>query len=501
MRGMKSTFFRQADGLPEGGVESLLRDRLGRLWIACDAEGIARLDHPEQERPDFVTYGVAQGLSSGHAFSLTEDRWGRIYIGTARGLDRLDPKNGLVQHFTTDDGLARGDVEASFRDQQGTLWFGSPQGMSRLEPVADEPKAPPPIRIARVIADGVRQSLPDLGVRDVRLPGLGPGSAPIQIDFLAIDFSPGGHPRYQYFLEGIDNDWSAVTDRRSVIYGRLASGPYRFRVRGVANDGSIGQTPAEVRFEILPPFWRRPEVLALAIATVAALAYLVHRSRLKSALAVERVRTRVATDLHDDIGAGLSEIAILSEVLQWEGPGERARHILREIGDGARRMVDSMSDIVWSTDPRNDDVASLAQRIRAFAVNVLESKGIRWALEMPLAFDGQRLDPEIRQQVLLILKEAITNVARHSGCSRASIRIVPGAHALVVEVEDDGAGLPTSGVGAPVRGHGLANMRRRALSLGGQFQIGPGSAGGALLVVRVPVRSVPARNAGSPTSA
>jgi signal transduction histidine kinase len=252
---------------------------------------------------------------------------------------------------------------------------------------------------------------------------------------------------------------------------------------------------------VLPPFWRRPEVLALAIATVAALAYLVHRSRLKNALAVERVRTRVATDLHDDIGAGLSEIAILSEVLQWEGPGERARHILGEIGDGARRMVDSMSDIVWSTDPRNDDVASLAQRIRAFAVNVLESKGIRWTLEMPLAFDGRRLDPEIRQQILLILKEAITNVARHSGCSRASIRIVPGAHALVVEVEDDGAGLPTSGAGAPVRGHGLANMRGRALSLGGQFQIGPGSAGGALIVVRVPLRSGPARNAGSPTSA
>jgi two-component sensor histidine kinase len=484
------TFFRPADGLPAGGVRALHRDRDGRLWIGSGAAGVVRVDGPEEERPRFVRYGVAQGLSSESIFSLTDDQWGRIYAGTSRGVDRLDPRDGVVQHFTADEGLSHADIGSSLCDRQGNLWFGSPQGLSRLQPGAQGPKRPPDTRIMRVVADGVAEPLPDLGASEVRLRDLGPGSAPVQVNFLSIDFAPGGRPRYQYFLEGIDRKWSAPAEQRSIVYGRLPAGDYRFRVRSVTNDGSIGQAPGEVRFRILPPLWGRPEILTLAVTIVVALVYLAYRYRVRSLLAVERVRTRVASDLHDDIGAGLSEIAILSETVRREGDQERARRVLTEIGEGARNMVDSMSDIVWSTDPRNDDVASLAQRIRDFAVNVLESRGILWVLEVPPAFESQRLDPETRRQILLIAKEALTNAARHSHCSRASIRMLRGPRALRVEVEDDGTGLPPSGAGSPRRGHGLANMRARAVSLGGDFQIESGSAGGTLIVVRVPLLRV-----------
>lgn len=484
-RGGRIGFFREADGAPSGRIEALHLDHDGRLWVAGDAGGVARIDRPEEDRPRFARYGVGQGLSSGNTFSLTEDRWGRIYIGTSRGLDRLDPRDGLVQHFTVDDGLARGDIETSLRDRQGNLWFGSTQGLSRLQPTAEASKRPPQIRITRVFAEGVRQPLPELGGNEVLLPSLGPGSAPLQIDFVALDFAPGGRPRYQYLLEGVDRDWSAATDQRSVVYGRLPPSRYRFRVRGVGNDGSIGPVPAEVRFTILPPLWRRPEVLALLAAGVAGIAYLLHRNRLKSALAVERVRIRVASDLHDDVGAGLSEIAILSELARRQhGEGQPGR-TLSEIGDGARRLVDSMSDIVWSTDPRNDDVASLARRIRQFAANVLESQGIRWNLEVPPEFEARRLDPETRRQILLTVKEALVNVARHSGSTRASIRIVPGPDEILVEIEDDGRGFSPS---KETPGHGLANMRARALALRGQFEVRARPSGGTLLLVRVPLR-------------
>ncbi len=483
-RAGRFAFFREHDGLPAGRIGAIHLDAGGRLWVASDAAGVARIERPEEDAPRFVRFGVGQGLSSDRTFSLTEDRWGRIYIGTARGLDRLDPRTGLVQQFTTDDGLARGDVETSLQDRQKNLWFGSCQGLSRLQPVAETPSRPPPIRITRVIADGVRQPLADLGAGSVRLPSLGSGSSSVQIDFVALDFAPGGRPRYQYLLEGIDTDWSAPTDQRSVVYGRLAAGRYRFRVRGVANDGSTGREPAQALFAILPPFWRRPEVVTLAVAVLAGLTYLLHRFRLKSALAVERVRLRVAADLHDDVGAGLSEIAILSD-LAGQGGGGQSQSLVAEIGENARRLVDAMSDIVWSTDPRKDDLSSLAQRIGRFAATTLERRGIAWSLEAPEEFESVSLDPERRRELFLIVKEALTNVARHSHCRRASVIILRGVREIVIEIADDGVGFATSDAEAS-GGHGLANMRERARSLRGEIEIDSGPAAGTRVRVRIP---------------
>jgi two-component sensor histidine kinase len=482
--GGRTSVFREANGLPAGGVRALHLDRDGRIWIGSGAGGVARVDRPEEERPQFVRYGVDQGLSSGNISSLTEDRWGRIYIGTTRGLDRLDPRDNLVQHFTEDDGLAPGVIETSFCDRRGNLWFGSGEGLSRLEPAAEAPKRPPPIRITRVLADGVREPLPDLGAREVRLPDLGPGAAPIQIDFLAIDFGPGGRLRYQYLLEGIDRDWSAAMDQRSVVYGRLPPGRHRFRVRAIANDGTVGTNAAEVRFTVLPPFWRRPGMLLLLTLGVGALAYALHRNRLRSALAIERVRMRVATDLHDDIGADLSEIAILSELAGGKREHEPAT-LLREIGEKARGLVDSMSDIVWSTDPRKDDLGSLVQRIRHFAANALESRGIVWRLEAPEWLEERSLDPERRRQIFLIVKEALANVARHAGCTRASVRILASPKELSLEVEDDGVGFDPSA--SSPKGRGLANMRARALAVGGTFQVESRPSSGTRILVRVPL--------------
>jgi signal transduction histidine kinase len=197
------------------------------------------------------------------------------------------------------------------------------------------------------------------------------------------------------------------------------------------------------------------------------------------------VRSRVARDLHDDVGSGLSEIAILSELAgNGNGRPEPRDPALREIGDTARRLVDSMSDIVWSTDPRRDDVASLVARIRQFAANTLESRGIRWTLDVPPDFEGRTLDPETRRQVFLIVKEALTNVARHSACRNASLRVVPGPRDVSLEIVDDGSGIGTSPNGG---GHGLANMEARAAGLGGFFRVDSAPAAGTRILVRVPL--------------
>ncbi len=491
--GGKSAAFGEREGLPPGSVRALHVDRAGRLWIATSRGGLARVDRPAEASVRFERVSSAQGLASDNAYSLAEDPQGRIYAGTERGLDRVDPASGNVQHFTSDDGLARGVIETCLRDRRGRLWFGSSEGLSWLEPVPDAPRKALPLRVTRVLVNGVREPFAELGVTSAQLSARATEPTSVEIDFVALDFAPGGRPRYQYRVDGLDRDWSAPTSRPSVVYARLPSGAYRFRVRAIANDGSMGGREAEVRFRVLPSFWKRPEVIGgLALLALAA-AYALHRSRLKRALAIDRVRTRVATDLHDDVGAGLSEIAILSE-LPRGSPGRDPGKVLQEIGERARALVDSMSDIVWSTDPRRDDAASLLARIRHFAANALEGRGIAWTLEVAPDFEKRALEPETRRQIYLVLKEALTNVARHSRAGRASIRIAPEAQTLSIEVEDDGIGFAEGAAGA-CAGHGLANMKARALGLGGTFEADSRRPGGTRIRVRVPLRGRAARSA------
>jgi len=478
--------FETADGLPAGSVRALLCDGRGRLWLATSRSGVARVDRPEDDRPRFERFGAAQGLSSENTSSLVEDRSGRVYVGTERGLDRIDPETRMVERFTSDDGLARGVVETSLRDRDGDLWFGSVEGLSRLEPAAEARTPPPPVLVSTVHVNGVRRPLPELGATSLRLARGVVEPASVQIDFVSPDFAPGGRPRYQYRVDGLDRDWSAPTVERSVVYAHLPAGDYRFRVRGIAADGRVGPAEAAVVFAVSPSFWKRPEVAAVLALAAAAVAYALHRSRLRRVVAVERVRTRVAKDLHDDVGAGLSEIAILSEVAaHGNGRPPQSETALREIGDAARRLVDSMSDIVWSTDPRQDEAASLVARIRHFAANTLESRQIGWSLDVPPQFESRSLDAETRRQMLLIVKEALTNVARHSACTRASVRIVPEAHEVSIEVDDDGRGFSSPDGNAG--GHGLGNMQARAASLGGSFRLDSRPGAGTRVHVRIPL--------------
>ncbi|RPJ85269.1 MAG: hypothetical protein EHM13_01595, partial [Acidobacteria bacterium] len=324
----KFEVFTGAEGLPEGVVTGLLVDRAGRLWVGTSRGGLARVDNPSGARPRFTVYTTGSGLASNAIVSLTEDAWGRIYAGTARGIDRLDPGTGQLRHFGEADGIALGSVPAvAYRDRRGALWFGS----VRLTPAREEAPELPPIRITRIHVRGVERPISALG--ETRISGLrlGPSENHVQVEFASLKFGRAETIRYQYRLDGTEEDWGPLVDSRSVNYAVLPPGSYRFLVRAVNAEGLASPQPASVEFTVVPPFWQRwwfwaAGALALALAAVSA-----HRYRLRQALEMERVRTRIATDLHDDIGSSLTQIAVLSEVVRRNvnGNGSSAAQLSR----------------------------------------------------------------------------------------------------------------------------------------------------------------------------
>ncbi|MGE0128161.1 MAG: two-component regulator propeller domain-containing protein [Blastocatellales bacterium] len=493
-----ATVYDEDDGAPKCSVFDLLIDAEGRLWIASINEGASRVDDPGSEHPKFASYSTANGLSSNRITSLAEDNFGRIYFGAGKGVDQLDLKTGNIRHFSNADGLPLGSVDDILRDRKGNLWFATTQGFSRFIPKPDPPSSPPPILIDNVRIRGQSHSISALGETDVRLPALNTGDNQIEIEYVGLSFAPGDSLNYQCKLEGIDPDWRAQTKQRSINFANLAPGAYRFLVRAVNANGIASQTPASVSFTVAAPVWRRWWFIALMAGVAGGLTYAAYRYRLAELLALERMRTRIATDLHDEVGSSLSQIAILSEVARQRltHNGEktkdaatvtRALEPIEKVAATSREAVDAMSDIVWAINPQRDQLSDLTQRMRRFASDTLTARDI--ALRFHAPQQDLSLDAEVRRQIFLIFKECINNIVRHAEATEVEVDFALADHRLSLRVRDNGRGFaetePQSGKNG---GNGLLSMRKRAVEFGGTLEVISAAGTGTTAKLEAPLR-------------
>lgn len=498
-RGGRFAPFNGPAGLAANEILKMHVDEAGRLWFGSNSYGLVRIDDPAADNSGFRIYSTAEGLTSGIIRSIAQDELHRLYLGTSRSVDRFDPATGRIKRYTTADGLAANESQAAYRDRHGALWFGTWNGISRLVPEPESPSSPPPVMIDGLQIAGVRRPVSDLGESKIENLSLRSDQNQVQIDFLGLGFATGEVLRYQYKLEGAagSSEWSAPGDGRSVTFANLSPGSYRFLVRAVNTDGVVSAEPASVAFQILRPVWQRWWFLLLGALVAGGLIYAVARSRVARLVELERVRTRIATDLHDDIGSSLSQIAILSEVVSQRVPQDNAPVIepLSLIAGTSREMVDSMSDIVWAINPQRDHLSDLTQRMRRFASDILSARDIGFRFRAPDAEQDIRLGADLRREVYLIFKETVNNLVKHSECTEADLelRIVNGW--LVLRVSDDGRGFDpnqpltaSNGNGASLGGHGLLSMRRRAVALGGTFEVKSEPGRGTTSTLKVPTR-------------
>lgn len=418
---------------------------------------------------------------------MGEDEWGRIYIGTGRGIDRLDLATGRIKHYTTADGLPLTAMYGILRDRKGALWFSFQTGPARLVPEPDPSPVPPPILITALRIAGETHQISALGETEIAPIELGPYRNQLRIDFVALGLSPGEGLLYQYKLEGTNQDWSPFTDQRSVNFANLAPGAYRFLVQAVNADGVRSETPATFSFTILPPVWQRWWFLTLAAVLLGLAIYSMYRYRLAQKLKVERVRTHIATDLHDDIGTNLSLIAMASEVAlrRSREDDQQVIEALSLISGTSRELVDSMGDIVWAVNPGRDRLVDLIKRMRRFASDVFSARSIAFHFEAPSDDRDMRLGTETRREVLLIFKEAVSNIARHSKCTEADIELKAQGGSLVLKLSDNGKGFDTT---RSFDGNGLVSMGHRAERLGGRLEVVSRNGEGTTVTLKTPLK-------------
>jgi ligand-binding sensor domain-containing protein/signal transduction histidine kinase len=467
------TVFSKADNrLLSGWIRDLLVDRHGRLWIATTAVGLLRLDDVRAEQLDFVSYTPAEGLSSIAVSCVTEDAFGRIYVGTGRGLDRLNPDTGQTENFTTADGLPNSNVDVAYRDRNNTLWFATANGLARFVPEPQRERRAPNIFITAVRVGGEPLAISILGETSIPALELGASQRQITVDFLGLGSSLGEKLKYEYRLN--DSEWTA-TSERTLNFANLDSASYRFEVRAITADRIYSQ-PAHLAFRVAAPIWQRWWFVMAIVILAVFLVYALYRYRLGQLVEVERIRTRIATDLHDDIGSNLTRIALLSEVANQQKSAKK--ELTSSIAEIARESVASMNDIVWAISPDHDSLLDLTRRMRRHAEEVFAFRDINLDFQAPTPDSELKLSVGIRRDLLLIFKEAVSNAAKHSSCTKVDVEFLCEDSVLKLRVKDNGIGFEPD---SENDGNGLGSMRRRATALGGRFLIESADQGGTLV--------------------
>lgn len=496
--------FTATEGIPEGYINDFLSDAKGRFWIATSSRGLFRIDDPDVETPGFHNLSARQGLLSNQANCLAQDRWGHVYVGTGRGLNRLDPETNAFRAYSETDGLPGNYVSHCRSDRAGVLWVAGTNSVSRFVPGTDKEPAAPPVFVEGLNINGVAHRVSELGETSIAGLQLAPEQKQIQIDFFALGFDSGDTLRYQYKLN--EQEWSTPSEQRTVSLN-LSAGAYQFAVRAITADGVPSKTPARVSFTIARPVWQRwwfvtLVVLALAGAVFALVRYRIakarqlQRAREERIAELQRVRSRIATDLHDDIGSSLTQIAVYSELArQRESENGKAGEPLDMITNVADELVDTMSDIVWAINPTKDHLQDLTQRMRRFAANVLSAKDVDLEFRAPDAEKDIPLGANIRREVFLIFKETVNNIVKHSGAKTATVEFRLEPHQLAIVIRDDGRGFDAHGA-APQNdqpdwkrfrgGNGLLNMKKRARDLGGGYTIESTPGQGTTVTLTVP---------------
>jgi signal transduction histidine kinase len=477
----------------------------GALWIGTFGGGLDRFKDGK-----FSVVGHEQGLPNDVIGHIEVDGRGYFWMSSYGGILRAsetdlnrcaDGEIAGVPFLTygINEGMptlecSEGLQSAGGKTADGRLWFPTVKGLVVVDPsgVKTNP-LPPPVLIEEMLVDD-KKFADGNDVGPLKIP---PGRHRIEFEYTGLSFVAPEKVRFKCRLKNFETEWTDDGTKRVATYNYIPPGNYSFQVTACNNDGVWNQTGASLKFEVLPYFWQTTWFrvfggVATALAAGGAVWFDTRRrlrrrfDRAERQRDIERERARIARDIHDDLGAQLTRITMMSESARGDLTNpDRTDVELEKIYDTARALTRSMDEIVWAVSPRHDTLEGLATYLEKFAHDWLATAGIRCRLDLPLQFPEWHLTSEVRHNVFLAFKEALHNAMKHSGASEVLIRLTLKAESFDLAVEDNGhrfavgekmKTIPVA-PGRAASGNGLENMKRRLASVGGicEIQSAPGA--------------------------
>jgi len=460
-----------SSSLPDNIIHSIqeqILDTARLIWVGT-ANGLACLDPDKPER-GFTPSAANAELPSHSVYGTLFDSRKQQWISTNSGISVFNPEDRTLKHYTHRDGLPGNEFNAgAFLElDEGIFAFGGIEGLLVFHPDSvGESRYEPEIALTSfsVLNEQVYSGIDLNAVKSITLSHR---QNFFSFEFSSMDFSDPENNRFMYMLEGIDEDWINSGGRNFAAYTKIDPGDYRFRVKGTNSDGRWSEKEAHLGLSITPPFWQRGWFRAILIVLVLLAFYSIHLYRIRRVREIERLRTHIASDLHDDIGSALTRISVHSQQIMTQEELGRIRQSTRKINELSREVVSTMSDIVWSIDARNDTLADFLSRMQDLTYSLLSEQ------DMQVSFSHKGMDVkkpmkvQLRQNLYYIFKEAIHNIAKHSGADRVEIAIENSHSGFLMKISDNGSGYDP---GTLKGGNGIRNMQMRSDRMGASLEI------------------------------
>jgi ligand-binding sensor domain-containing protein/two-component sensor histidine kinase len=449
------------DGLPSNGVISILLDRDGQAWVST-FNGFARFD---LENRIAETFTSSFGLSTTLAYFMFQDHNDNYWIGTNIGIIRFDydaynaagstvERDLAFQLVNREQGLISNEMNAGglYIDQANTVWLGTVEGVSRFFPERFPSRDVAPVSHFKEIVFAGQIVSPDQKITRRHDRNF------LQFELTGISFAAPSQVMFEYRLEGVDDRWTHSYDRM-VRYPSLSPGEYSFQLRAYNASGVRSETISSFDFEIAPPIWLQWWFFMLVgLIVIGIILFIYNYYRVRRLIEMERMRVQIASDLHDDVGASLTELALQTDFLRTGKLDEEVENTLKQIGEHSRRIVSTLDDIVWSIDARNDTAGDLTDRMQDHANKLLLPKGIMVNYNFANLDTNIQLPVQIKENLYLIFKESINNIAKHSNADMVNINLAINGNKYHMNVADNGT-ISTNG---RKTGQGLRNINMRA---------------------------------------
>ena len=478
----------------------------GALWICSEGAGLGRIRNGH-----FDQLTTEQGFFDDYISQMVSDDQGWFWFGGERGIFKvrreelesvMNTKTGRVRSIACGKNEGLFSMEAAsanvspyispgtLRGREGQLWIPMRKALAVVDPkiMRTDPN-PPEVLLSKVTVDGRILAAPG-GGEDSTVVNLATLKTPLQLppahrhlefDFTAIHFAAPENIRFRYQLMGYENDWIDATAERKAEYSRLPAGNYQFRAAASIGDGPWSLTPITFGFSVQPFLWQtswfRVGALLIFTSSLIALVRYISFRRLQQKMrfieqraALDKERTRIARDLHDDLGCSLNKVALTLDMTQREL--ESAKPLNGEIlhcSSMVRQAAKSVDEIVWAINPRNDTLPYMVDYISQFAVEFLHAADISCRVDLPENVPNGEVSPEVRHNLYLVVKEALNNIARHAQAREVRLTVVTTADHVEIVIQDNGRGFESGLRNAS--GDGLHNMRQRMAEIGGRFQL------------------------------
>ena len=457
-------------------IYNIYESKSGDLWIGT-YQGLNRYN---REKDNFEQYTTNQGLGDNTVYSIQEDEKGNLWIRTNDGISKFDPVKKIFKNYSSKDGLHGMELNGNiyFKNNDGKMFFGFSNGLVSFYPddIKDNPYKPQIAFTKLTIMD-----------QEIKMGENSPLTKPLNaldevvlsykdkvigFEFSALHYAIPSKNKYAYKLEGFLDKWVFVdANNRTAKFTNLNPGKYILKVMASNNDGIWSDVERSITIIITPPYWETWWFRSIAFLIFLFVIFLFYEIRLNKLLGIERTRSRIARNLHDEVGGTLSSIQYFVRAIEKEmnsKNSESTSKYLNLIMESSADAQEKIKDLIWTVNPEEDGLGKFLIKFNRYASDLLDSKEINYNIELPNGNFNKTISMEKRQHLWCICKETLTNIVRHSQCKNVNIKLLYNGKTLDLSIEDDGIGFNESEKGFS---NGLVNIKNRADALKAHYKL------------------------------